>query len=272
MQPPIPQPETAPEPTVPAEPDPGEAGVVASDEERAHPWARRHEARLVGRMLNALRAPPGAMLLDAGCGPGVQAILAARAGYRVLGLDLSHAVLGEAERRVAMEGLADRITLRQADLTRLDLPDDSFQHIYAWRVLPHIPEAEAALDHLARVLAPGGRMVLHLTNAAGWEPSLRAKWGGGPPGERGALGWGGWVERGDAQGWLWRFDPEALGAFLGRRGLTLRRTILGEWTHAHRGAAGPARAAWLGVNRVGSWIGVPGRWGASMLMVLERTA
>jgi len=67
------------------------------------------------RILGELALPPGARILEIGCGWGGFAEVAARAGYHVTGLSLSDAQTAYARERIARAGLADRVTLRVQD-------------------------------------------------------------------------------------------------------------------------------------------------------------
>jgi cyclopropane-fatty-acyl-phospholipid synthase len=67
------------------------------------------------RVLGELALPPGAHILEIGCGWGGFAETAARAGYRVTGLSLSDAQTAYARERIARAGLADRVTFRVED-------------------------------------------------------------------------------------------------------------------------------------------------------------
>ena len=67
------------------------------------------------RILTELALPPGAHILEIGCGWGGFAETAARAGYRVTGLSLSDAQTAYARERIARAGLADRVSFRIED-------------------------------------------------------------------------------------------------------------------------------------------------------------
>ncbi len=255
-----------------------ETGATVSDwdADYYHPIAERLYDRQVARMLRMLRVPPGGPVTDAGCGPGVHAIRAAKLGHRVEALDLSHTMLGEAERRADAAGVADKITFRQADLTTLDLPDASRRHVFSWGVVIHIPDAEAALTNLARIIEPGGHLALHLTNSTAFDHTLE-RWGRAVVRkplelEHRELGPGCWYEMNDERLWVWRFDLDAVAAFLAHRGLTLRRRWTAECSEIQRRVNGPARSALLRANNAAAALGVPARYGATNLMVFERTA
>src|SRR4051794_15221386 len=64
-----------------------------------HPIAESLYDAAVRRMMRELNPPPGATVLDAGCGTGVHSVRVARAGWRAFGLDISYAALREARRR-----------------------------------------------------------------------------------------------------------------------------------------------------------------------------
>jgi SAM-dependent methyltransferase len=102
----------------------------------------------------------GKLVLDAGCGMGRYAEVASRYGARVIGIDLSQAV--ESARR----NLADRpnVQILQANIFKLPFPEETFDFIYSIGVLHHTPNCEAAFRKLAKLLKPGGKIVIWLYN------------------------------------------------------------------------------------------------------------
>src|ERR1700719_3000530 len=70
-----------------------------------HPIAERYYDRAIRSMLGLMGAEPGARVLDAGCGPGVHSVRAARFGCRVCAIDISQTMLEEAKARVHAAGL-----------------------------------------------------------------------------------------------------------------------------------------------------------------------
>jgi SAM-dependent methyltransferase len=108
-------------------------------------------------------------VLDLGCGEGQIARLAADGGAeRVVGIDGSAAQVEEAARRAG----GPRYLRGRAE--RLPFPAGSFDAVVTCLVLEHLADLDAALDEVARVLAPGGRFVLFTnhplfqTPGSGW--------------------------------------------------------------------------------------------------------
>ncbi|MER5647413.1 methyltransferase domain-containing protein [Streptosporangium sp. NPDC002524] len=82
------------------------------------------------------------------------------AGVTVVGIELSERMLELARRRVAREGLGERVELRQGDVQRLDLPDGLADTVLSTFTMCTIPDPVAAAREAYRVLRPGGRFVL----------------------------------------------------------------------------------------------------------------
>src|SRR5205823_1341194 len=68
----------------------------------------------------------GKSLLDVGCGDGLNAVMLARMGARVTGVDVSAGALEVARRRAEVNGVADRLRLVCAPIERAELPERSF--------------------------------------------------------------------------------------------------------------------------------------------------
>ena len=116
-------------------------------------WADRHEAAAIFRLL-ALQ--PGECLLDLGTGTGRYAAAAVQYGVEVVGIDTSVAMLHVA--RMRTEGLPVRLV--HADAARLPFPDASFDAALAVTTLCFVADPLPLLREVARVLRPGGRLVL----------------------------------------------------------------------------------------------------------------
>jgi SAM-dependent methyltransferase len=100
----------------------------------------------------------GRDVLDVGCGDGAYALAAARAGARVTGLDRSAAVLDAARARAAGEGLA--VDLQVGDASVLPFSAERFDVVLAVTVLCFVQEPPQVVAEMARVLRPGGVLVL----------------------------------------------------------------------------------------------------------------
>jgi SAM-dependent methyltransferase len=101
--------------------------------------------------------PPGANVLEAGCGVGAQTVhLAANSpGACFTSIDLAADSLKVAMRAVAERGFAN-VRFRQADLYDLPFPESSFDHAFVCFVLEHVPDPIRALACVRSVVRPGG--------------------------------------------------------------------------------------------------------------------
>lgn len=109
-----------------------------------------------------LNPPPGARVLDVGCGVGRWSRLLASRGAYVTGVDLSPTMIAEATRRAAASGLASRCRFLVQDSAVLEV-GGSFDLILCVTMLQHMLDVGAmrvALQRMARHLAPGGRLVI----------------------------------------------------------------------------------------------------------------
>jgi len=113
----------------------------------------------------------GGRILEVGVGTGISLPDYARAN-RLVGVDLSEPMLRKARARVAEQTLSNVELLAVMDAERLALPDKSFDVVVAQYVITAVPHPEATLDEFARVIRPGGEIVL--VNHIGAESGPRA--------------------------------------------------------------------------------------------------
>ena len=116
-------------------------------------------AAIEAALLDALPRPIG-RFLDIGTGTGRLLELAAPFVDSALGVDASRDMLALARGRLAERGLAGRCGVRLADMYRLPLPDDSFDAVVLQMVLHYADDPAAALAEAARVVTPGGTLVV----------------------------------------------------------------------------------------------------------------
>jgi phosphatidylethanolamine/phosphatidyl-N-methylethanolamine N-methyltransferase len=112
----------------------------------------------------------GGRILEVGVGTGISLPDYARTN-RIVGVDISAPMLRKAAERVAEHKLDNVDALAVMDAKHLAFPDDSFDVIVAQYVITAVPDPEATLDEFARVLKPGGEIVL--VNHIGAESGAR---------------------------------------------------------------------------------------------------
>lgn len=106
---------------------------------------------LMHELLDAL---PSGTALDAACGTGRYAAHLAARGHRVVGVDSSPDMLDRATARVPLGEFL------LGDLHRLPLPDDAVDLVVSGLALAHVPALEPVMAEFARVLRPGGHLVI----------------------------------------------------------------------------------------------------------------
>ena len=120
-------------------------------------------------------AGPGDMVLDAGCGNGRPLALLRQTGCTAVGVDLS----------LGMTRRAKHPAVAVGDVQRLPFGDETFDAAAAFMMLYHVPDQEAAVTELRRVVRPGG-VVVATTASTENQAELRAL-----------------VEGAVGQGWSW---------------------------------------------------------------------
>lgn len=113
------------------------------------------EQRLILELMGDLN---DARVLDVGCGDGVLTCAAALRGARATGVDPDPAMLAAARTRADKDGIT--AVFLEGRIERLPFPDAAFDLVVSITVLCFVPDASAAVREMARVLRPGGRLVL----------------------------------------------------------------------------------------------------------------
>ena len=112
------------------------------------------------QFLRALNPEKGERILDVGSGPGFLAAEVAEATGptgSVCGIDVSEPMIDLARHHCAQ---LPWITFSLADATDLPFPDNSFDAVISTQVLEYLPDVDAALAEVHRVLRPAGRVVV----------------------------------------------------------------------------------------------------------------
>jgi SAM-dependent methyltransferase len=158
--------------------------VMAADYDVLEPWYEHLYARLHDVLRTALRPPPAVLsprALDAGCGTGFQSAVLQEMGYTVHGLDLASKLLRAARDRLPSAAFV------QGDVEALPYRDGDFAAATCCgSTLSYVDDAGRAVRELARVLAPGGRLLIECEGR--WSADLFWAWLGGLLGDR--LGYG----------------------------------------------------------------------------------
>lgn len=123
-------------------------------------WFRRHEVvyqRLADRCA-------GRDVLEAGCGEGYGADLIANVANRVIGLDYDEATVAHVRTRYP------RVDIRHGNLAELPLPDASVDVVVNFQVIEHLWDQPQFVTECARVLRPGGLLMISTPNRITFSP------------------------------------------------------------------------------------------------------
>ena len=117
------------------------------------------DSKIERHLAGLLQERPVEALLDIGTGTGRILEVLAPHYRRGTGIDQSHEMLALARANLARAGVG-HAELRQGSMYALDLPDDSFDAVSLHQVLHYAEDPQAVLDEAARVLRPGGRLIV----------------------------------------------------------------------------------------------------------------
>ena len=130
------------------------------------------------RTVERLRLAPGERVLDVCCGSGASAIPAAEtvgAAGSVVGVDLAENLLELARSKARQRGLTN-IEFRSGDMTQLPFDEGSFDVAVCVFGIFFVPDMEAALRGLKRVVRSGGRVAITTWGPRFFEPATTAFW------------------------------------------------------------------------------------------------
>ena len=138
--------------------------TIASDYDRmveGDAWMRRI---LWDRYLHLFQ--PGQHVLDVACGTGLDTIFLAQHGLHVTGIDVAPGMIAQLKTKIAQDHLIDRVTARILAIEDLAaLPPERFDGILsAFAGLNTIPDPGVFAAEAARLLRPGGRLMVHMMN------------------------------------------------------------------------------------------------------------
>ena len=195
----------------------------------------RHLHPISMALAEALDIGAGDAVLDVAVGDGNTAIIAARAGATVTGVDLTPAQLELARARCAAEEVD--VDLREGNAEALPFPDASFDVVVSSMGLIFAPDHVAAAAEVARVLRPGGRARITAWAGGGWSGQL---WDRAahllpppPPGAPRAEDWG------DAEAAVARFEAAGLEARAEERSFAWEMPSVKSCASFFETAAGP---------------------------------
>ena len=129
---------------------------------QAVPFAQAQAIRnqeALDRIVKIAEAGPEDTSLDVACGPGLLACAFARVVRHAVGIDLTPAMLDQARKTQAEQGL-NNLTWHQGDVTSLPFPDGHFSIVSSRFAFHHLEQPLAALREMQRVCKPGGRVVV----------------------------------------------------------------------------------------------------------------
>lgn len=110
-------------------------------------------------------------VVDIACGDGVLSELIAERAQSVTGVDISPTVIAAARKRLAR--LAN-VEFREADMHALPLPSAAYDHVFLMHALSYTREPQKVLKEAARLLRPGGRVIVAALAEHGHAETMRA--------------------------------------------------------------------------------------------------
>lgn len=131
-----------------------------------HVRGLRYQERLksVLKFLDRCSLPPGSQVLDLGSGAGVYSVSLAKRGYFVDAVDAAPAMIERTRRHAAEAQVDERVTTSVGSAYDLAFRNEAFLMVLAIGVIPWLDSPQKALGELARVIKPGGYLIMTADN------------------------------------------------------------------------------------------------------------
>jgi ubiquinone/menaquinone biosynthesis C-methylase UbiE len=131
-------------------------------------YARIHQGRRATALawIEELQLPVRSRILEVGCGAGLTAVELARRGFEVDATDAVPDMIELTRRHAEQEHVGARLRPALNDVHALDFEGETFASVVALGVIPWLHSPETAIHEIARVLKPGGHLIVNADNRA----------------------------------------------------------------------------------------------------------
>ena len=210
----------------------------------AYYWLMREDAELVPP-----ESAPDRRALEIGCASGRFLERLRSEGWQVEGIEPSDAAAARARSR--------GLDVRTGTLDSTDLSEETFDAVFAWMVLEHVPDPRRTLEVVHRALKGGGWLTLSVPNAGCWEPWVFGRY---------------WYAY-DLPRHLHHFSPRRLRQLLHETGFVVER-VIHQANLLNVVASCGIVAQELGSSRGAKWLieypDAPGMWGRLIMAPLAK--